>query len=86
MNKSRTKTVAIPKDIMAELDQMEDRTQQGRIIKFSPEQDAILMHLMDRKSYVEVYAWWKKKYGCGSKSSLSARYRLLKEQANGVVI
>ena len=64
---------------MAELNQIEDRTQQGRKVVFTPEQDAILVHLMDNKTHVEVYAWWKKKYSCGSRESLSKRYRALKE-------
>jgi len=76
------KTVTIPADIMAEINQMEDRSQRGRVLQFTPEMDAILMHLMDKKSYVEVYAWWKKKYGWGSKESLSKRYKHLKAVAN----
>ena len=82
MNRSRTKTVVIPADIMAELNQIEDRTQQGRKVSFSPEQDAILVHLMDNKTHVEVYAWWKKKYSWGCRDSLDRRDRQLKEQAN----
>ena len=82
MNKSRNKTVVIPADIMAELNQIEDRTQQGRKVVFTPEQDAILVHLMDNKTHVEVYAWWKKKYGWGSRDSLGKQYKALKEQAD----
>jgi hypothetical protein len=83
MNKSRSKTVTIPADIQAELDQIANRTQQGRRIAWTPEQDAILVHLMDNKPAVDACVWWKKKYGWGSKESLVKRYKHLKEASNG---
>jgi hypothetical protein len=83
MNKSRTKTVTIPKDIMDEINQMDDRSQQGRKLVFTPEMDAILVHLMDNKNQHEAISWWKKKYGWGSRDALVRRYKEVKEASNG---
>jgi hypothetical protein len=83
MNRSRTKTVTISKEIMDELNQMDDRTCQGRELVFTPEQDAILTHMFDNKNQRDAITWWRKKFGWGSRDALLKHYRELKEVANG---
>ena len=65
--------------ILAEIDALSDRGMKGRVIRFSEEQDALLVHLMESKVHTEVYRWWRKKFGWGSRDSLTKRYKELND-------
>jgi len=74
MNSSKTRKITIPADIMAEINELPESGMSGRNIKWTPEQDAILIHLMETKCRSAIYKWWRSKYGWGSRDSLSRRY------------
>ena len=78
MNSSKNKGVyKIPADLLAEFDALLDSTRSGIKIKWTKEQDALIVALWPKKNHVAFVEMFIKKYGVGSKSSVSARYRTL---------
>ena len=77
MNSSKSKKVTIPADMMAEFDSIPDRGMRGRVISWTAEQDALLVHLMETKIHAQVWPRWQKKFGWGGRDSLTKRYKEL---------
>ena len=71
----KTTTYTIPKNLMAEFDNISNS--RSPAIQWTPEMDAVLTEFWYRKDQAEIVVWFKKKYGCGSYSTLLRRVREL---------
>jgi len=73
MNKSRTKKVTIPADILAELSALPDHTTVHKIA-WTAEMDAVLVQAWATKHRTEAVKLFQKHYGCGCAETLRKRY------------
>lgn len=77
MNKSRTKKVNLPADILAELQALPSGSA-GTAIRFTEEQDAIILSQWQAGTHKDALAeWFKKRYGFGCTDTLRKRYKEL---------
>jgi len=84
MNSSKKKGVyKIPAELLDEFNNtVPNATGSGRKLFWTEEHDAIILAMWptkNRSAFIEVFA---KKYGFGSKSSITERYRSLKRKLN----
>lgn len=81
MNKSVVNKVVIPKDVIKELEDIEDGGKKYDL-HWKPEHDAVLLKYYPLKHKKDMVRWFKKRYGFGSDNTLRLRYRKLTESKN----